>query len=111
MCGTPNTSTTKCLGCNAPRKDALACGVALVEGHLSQAILLNDLDKGFQIDVTYRDCGRPDEYIPKDVIVSLRDCRVLRKWIPALETFGNDDYEPLMLCLEIGCDVKLQESM
>lgn len=109
MCGTPNSSTNKCSGCNAPRKEMLARGIALIEGLLPASLLLNELDGNFQIDICHGECCRPDHYDEQNVIVSLRDCRILRKWIPILGTIYWEDCEAITLCLEIGCDVELRD--
>jgi hypothetical protein len=106
-CGSANESLN-CEKCDAPRKARRRKGSLLLFGALPLCQILDQLYDDFLIEVQHGICCDPRVHDPEKTILIASNCKINAKWIDDMIAAKPDDVCPVMLNLDIKCDISLR---
>lgn len=79
----------------------------ILTGILPLARALLGVEDGAVLELHYKDCGRPDEYYPDEIIMTFRECRVRRHWIPSPLVLDPSRQEDIKIYLSLECKLEI----
>ena len=109
-CGSARVGAV-CSNCGnpAPGKTIHSLGkaIATLFGLMPEAASIFYLPTGATIDIVWRRCRPPDEYIARDVVLRLLGCKVVGRSLPNLIAIESGARELIRLYVSIECEVEL----